>query len=620
MKITELLTKNTIIVELNSTTKADVIDELTNKLDSAGKLNDKNEFKNAIWERENEFSTGIGEGIAIPHAKTAAVKTPSLAFGRSADGIDYDSLDGNKSHIFFMIAASEGAHNEHLDTLSRLSSMLMNESFKQKLMNAKTENEILKIVDEEENIYLKGKETNAGTNSKESKSLILAITACPTGIAHTYMAAEALQIAAKEMGIDIKVETQGSVGAENVITGQDLKEAKAVIIAADTKVDKSRFEGMPMVVVSVKDAIKDAKGLINEALQAKPTGIKETTTPRVEKKERAGLYKHLMTGVSHMIPFVVAGGLLIAIGFALGGIYVFNCPGTVAEAIFSTGKQAFALMLPVLAGYMAYSIADRPGLVPGFVGGALASNIGAGFLGALIAGLLAGYVVTLIKKYIKLPKTLDGLMPVLIIPVLSTIIIGLIMMFILGTPMKAINDGLTAWLKGLGGANAAVLGIVLGCFMAFDMGGPFNKAAYIFATGTLASGGSAIMAAVMAAGMTPPLGIALATVIAKKKFTEQEREAGKAAWALGVSFITEGAIPFAAGDPLRVIPSVMAGSAVTGALSMIFGCTLAVPHGGIWILVIPNVVTHLLQYVIAIAAGTVVTALILSAIKKDVVE
>lgn len=448
---------------------------------------------------------------------------------------------------------------------------------------------------------------------------LVAITSCPTGIAHTYMAAEALQIAAKEMGHEIKVETQGSVGAENVITSKDLKEAVAVIIAADTNVDKSRFEGMPMVVVSVKDAIKDAKGLINQALQAKPSG-KKVQASTAQKEERKGIYKHLMTGVSYMIPFVVAGGLLIALGFAFGGIYVYNCPGTVAEALFSTGKQAFGFMLPVLAGFMSYSIADRPGLVPGFVGGALASNIGAGFLGALVAGLLAGYIVSLIKKYIKLPKTLDGLMPVMVIPLLSTILIGLIMIFILSTPMKAVNDGLTAYLKGLGGANAALLGAVLGCFMAFDMGGPFNKAAYLFGTGTLATGGSTIMAAVMAAGMVPPLGIALATVIAKKKFTEQEREAGKAAWALGISFITEGAIPFAAADPFRVIPSIMAGSAVAGALSMVFGATLAVPHGGIWVLVIPNVVTHLLPYVISLVAGTVVTAVILSVVKKNVAE
>lgn len=447
---------------------------------------------------------------------------------------------------------------------------------------------------------------------------LLAITACPTGIAHTYMAAEALQMAAKEMGHTIKVETQGSVGAENVITMQDVKEADAVIIAADTNVDTSRFAGKPMIEVSVKDAIKDAKGLINRALSAKPSTKQAAAMPTVEKKEKTGAYKILMTGVSHMIPFVVAGGLLIALGFALGGIYVYNCPGTIAEALFSAGKQAFGFMLPVLAGYMAYSVADRPGLVPGFVGGAFASSLGGGFLGAIAAGFLAGYTVVGIKKVVKLPKTLDGLMPVLILPVLSTAIVSLIMIFVLKTPLKGINDGLTSTLSGLQGSNAILLGIILGCFMAFDMGGPFNKAAYVFATGTLATGASPVMAAVMAAGMVPPLGIALATVLAKNKFTEQEREAGKAAWALGLSFITEGAIPFAAGDPFRVIPSIMAGSAVAGALSMAFNVTLAVPHGGIWVLVIPNVVTHLFQYVIALVAGTAVTGLILSAIKKPI--
>ncbi len=465
---------------------------------------------------------------------------------------------------------------------------------------------------------------------------LVAVTSCPTGIAHTYMAAEALQMAAKEMGHEIKVETQGSVGAENVITDQDLKEADAVIIAADTNVDTSRFVGKPMVEVSVKDAIKDAKGLINKALAVKPKERKaDTKMPVVEKKEKTGVYKHLMTGVSFMIPFVVAGGLLIALGFAFGGIYVFDCPGTVAEALFVTGKGIFALMLPVLSGYIAYSIADRPGIAPGFIGGALASGSvfsgqflanplasgNSGFLGALITGFLAGYIVLGLKKVIKLPKTLEGLMPVLILPFLSVGIMGLIYLFILGRPLVAINTALLAWLKGLGGANAALLGAVLGCFMAFDMGGPFNKAAYVFGTGTIVAGGSPIMAAVMVAGMTPPLGIALAsTVIAKNKFTEAEREAGKAAWALGVSFITEGAIPFAAADPLRVIPASMAGSAVAGALSMIFGCKLAVPHGGIWVLAIPNVVTNLGGYLIALVAGTIVSALILSVIKKPVTE
>ncbi|MBP2033283.1 PTS system fructose-specific IIC component [Clostridium algifaecis] len=465
---------------------------------------------------------------------------------------------------------------------------------------------------------------------------LVAVTSCPTGIAHTYMAAEALQMAAKEMGHEIKVETQGSVGAENVITEQELKEADAVIIAADTNVDTSRFVDKPMVEVSVKDAIKDAKGLINKALAAKPAVRKvDAKMPVVKKKEKTGVYKHLMTGVSFMIPFVAAGGLLIALGFALGGIYVFDCPGTLAEALFVTGKGIFALMLPVLSGYIAYSIADRPGIAAGFVGGALSSGAvfsgqflakapasgTSGFLGALITGFLAGYLVLGLKKVIKLPKSLEGLMPVLILPLLSVGIVGLIYLFILGGPLIAINTALLTWLKGLAGANAAILGLILGLMMAFDMGGPVNKAAYVFGTGTIVAGGSPIMAAVMVAGMTPPLGIALAsTVLAKKKFTEAEREAGKAAWALGLSFITEGAIPFAAADPLRVIPANMAGSAVAGALSMIFGCKLAVPHGGVWVLAIPNVVTSLGGYLIALVAGTVVTGILLSVIKKNVAE
>ncbi|WP_010241009.1 PTS fructose transporter subunit IIC [Clostridium arbusti] len=454
---------------------------------------------------------------------------------------------------------------------------------------------------------------------------LVAVTSCPTGIAHTYMAAEALQIAAKEMGYEIKVETQGSVGAENVINENDLSEADAVIIAADTNVDKSRFIGKPLIEVPVKEAIKDAKGLINKALEVKITNNKELmedvkTIKKENKSNRSGPYKHLMTGVSFMIPFVAAGGILIALGFAFGGIYVYNVPGSFAEILFSTGKQAFALMIPVLAGYISYSIADRPGLVPGFVGGALASTIGAGFLGALVAGFAAGYIVLAIKKFVKLPKALDGLMPVLILPVLSTALIALLMAYILGNPVKAINDGLFAWLKGLQGANAAILGLVLGLMQAFDMGGPVNKAAYVFATGTIVAGGSPIMAAVMAAGMVPPLGIALATVVSKRKFTETEREAGKAAWALGASFITEGAIPFAAADPLKVIPSIMAGAGVTGALSMLFGCKLSVPHGGLWVLVIPNVITNLLGYLIAIIAGIIITAVMLTILKKDVIE
>lgn len=451
---------------------------------------------------------------------------------------------------------------------------------------------------------------------------LVAITSCPTGIAHTYMAAEALQMAAKEMGHEIKVETQGSVGAENVITEKDIKEARAVIIAADTNVDKSRFAGKPMIEVSVKEAIKDAKGLITRALETKENlNEKVAQIKKEEKESRTGVYKHLMTGVSFMIPFVVAGGILIAISFAFG-ITAFKQAGTFPAALMTIGSGgAFGFMVPILAGYIAYSIADRPGLVPGMVGGYLAVSLGAGFLGGLIAGFLAGYTVYYLKKLIKLPKSLEGLMPVLILPVLSTFIVGIIMIYVVGSPVKAINVALTGWLKGLSGTNAVLLGIILGLMMAFDMGGPVNKAAYTFATATLAANQpSLIMAAVMAAGMVPPLGLALATTIAKNKFTLQEREAGKAAWALGASFITEGAIPFAAADPLRVIPSVMIGSAVTGALSMAFRCTLAVPHGGIFVLPIPHAVGGLGWYIISIAAGTIVTAIILAAIKKTVSE
>ena len=453
----------------------------------------------------------------------------------------------------------------------------------------------------------------------------VAITSCPTGIAHTYMAAEALQVAAREMGHDIKVETQGSVGVENVLTPEDLAQAKAVIIAADTSVDKSRFAGMTVIEVSTKDAIKDALGLLTRAVNAKGSSISPTnqvTQGKSEGKEtKTGVYKHLMTGVSYMIPFVVAGGLLIALGFAFGGIYVYEVPGSFGETLFSAGKAAFALMVPVLGAYIAFSIADRPGIVPGMVGGFIAANNGSGFLGAMVAGFAAGYIVLAIKKYIKLPKSLQGLMPILIIPVLSTAIMGLLMVYVIGKPMTSFNTGLAAWLTSLSGTNAALLGIILGAMMAFDMGGPVNKAAYTFGAASVASGNpSAIMAAVMIAGMVPPLAIALSTVMTKTKYTMEEREAGKANWALGLSFITEGAIPFAAADPLRVMPSIMIGSAVAGGISMAFGSTIIVPHGGIWVLAIPHVVTNLVPYIIALVVGTLVSATLLSVVKKPVSE
>jgi len=449
---------------------------------------------------------------------------------------------------------------------------------------------------------------------------ILAVTACPTGIAHTYMAAEAIADAAKKKGYDVKVETRGSVGVENELTADEIKSADAIILACDTTVPMERFGGKKVLMVGVSDALKDANGLIEKALNAPVYGSANNLADQVSaiKEQRAanrtGVYKHLMNGVSFMIPFVVAGGIIIALSWLVGGTELRN---TLSDYLMKIGGSgAFSFLVPILAGYIAYSIADRPGLAVGMIGGSVAVQLNAGFLGGLVAGFLAGYVVLGIKKYIKLPKSLQGIMPVLIIPVLGALIVGLLMFYVLGVPVAALNAGMTNFLTGLSGANAIILGLVVGLMMAFDMGGPVNKAAYAFATGTLAAGqGSAVMAAVMAAGMTPPLGLALATILFKKKFTEFEKESGKAAWVLGASFITEGAIPFAAADPLRVIPSIMVGSAITGALSMLFNATLSVPHGGIFVFF---AVTNIPMYLVSIAVGTVVTAFMIGALKKSV--
>jgi len=448
---------------------------------------------------------------------------------------------------------------------------------------------------------------------------ILAVTACPTGIAHTYMAAEAIADAAKKKGYDVKVETRGSVGVENELTADEIKSADAIILACDTTVPMERFGGKKVLMVGVSDALKDANGLIEKALNAPvygSTNLADQVSAIKEQRaaNRTGVYKHLMNGVSFMIPFVVAGGIIIALSWLVGGTELRN---TLSDYLMKIGGAgAFSFLVPILAGYIAYSIADRPGLAVGMIGGSVAVQLNAGFLGGLVAGFLAGYVVLGIKKYIKLPKSLQGIMPVLIIPVLGALIVGLLMFYVLGVPVAALNAGMTNFLTGLSGANAIILGLVVGLMMAFDMGGPVNKAAYAFATGTLAAGqGSAVMAAVMAAGMTPPLGLALATILFKKKFTEFEKESGKAAWVLGASFITEGAIPFAAADPLRVIPSIMVGSAITGALSMLFNATLSVPHGGIFVFF---AVTNIPMYLVSIAVGTVVTAFMIGALKKSV--
>jgi len=455
---------------------------------------------------------------------------------------------------------------------------------------------------------------------------LLAVTACPTGIAHTYMAAESLQKAAEKKQIEIKVETRGASGIDNQLTNEEIAQAHAIILAADTDVDEGRFAGKNVVKAGVSDAIKDPHSLIEKALSMNPSPA-ESYTEQVQKikaersSQRTGAYKHLMNGVSYMIPLVVAGGLLIAISFIFG-IKAFDPSDPayhpLAKALMDIGGgSAFALMVPILAGFIAFSIAEKPGLAPGLVGGMLASNIGAGFLGGIIAGFLAGYVTKWLKDMIKLPKNLSGLLPILILPFLATLIVGLLMIFVVGTPVKTVMDGLTAWLSSMSTSNAIFLGLILGAMMAFDMGGPVNKAAYTFAVGLLGSDVYTPMAAVMAAGMTPPLGLWLATVLSPKKYSLEEREAGKAAAVLGISFITEGAIPFAAADPLRVIPSIMVGSAVTGALSMAFGATLRAPHGGIFVLPIPNAVGNLLMYTLAIIIGTVVTAFVVNLLKKE---
>jgi fructose PTS system EIIBC or EIIC component len=625
MRITELLTKDTIVLNLNAHSKESVIDELIEKLYSAGKLNDKEAYKEAILARESQSTTGIGEGIAIPHAKTNAVSQPAIAFGRSLDGIDYQSLDGQSAHLFFMIAAYEGANNDHLATLSRLSSFLMDPAFRSKLESALTKEDILQAIDAKE----KEMEVEEDPIVSASRQKILAVTACPTGIAHTYMAADSLKAKAKEMGVNLKVETNGSSGVKNGLTKTDIEEADAIIVAADKQVEMDRFNGKHVIQVPVAQAIRKPQELIQQALDQDAPVYKSSGSSQSDEKNktaksgRSGFYKHLMSGVSNMLPFVVGGGILIAISFIFG-IKAFdpNDPSyhPIAEALNTIGGgNAFALMIPVLAGFIAMSIADRPGFAPGMVGGFMAATGGAGFLGGLIAGFLAGYIVVGLKKvFSTLPDSLEGIKPVLLYPLFGILLTGLIMMYIVIEPVKALNDALTVWLKGMGTGNLVLLGLILGGMMAIDMGGPINKAAFTFGIAMIDAGNFAPHAAIMAGGMVPPLGLALSTTLFKKKYTKAEREAGKTNYIMGASFITEGAIPFAAADPGRVIPAAIVGSAVAGALSMVFGIGLPAPHGGAF--VIPIVNGNPLLYVLAIVIGAVVTAFIAGLLKKEVKE
>ncbi|WP_442594086.1 PTS fructose transporter subunit IIABC [Neobacillus sp. D3-1R] len=622
MKITKLVTVDTILLSMSSTQKHDAIDELVKVLDAAGKISDKDAFREAILKREAQSTTGIGEGIAIPHAKTAVVKEPAIVFGKSVNGVEYEALDGQPSHLFFMIAAPEGANNTHLDALARLSGMLMNEEVREKLLKASTKKEILDIIDsydqEEEN-------EDKPEQVQQGRKKIVAVTACPTGIAHTYMAADSLKAKAAELGVDIKVETNGSGGAKNILSASDIEEAEAVIIAADINVQMERFNGKHVIQVPVADGIRRPielieKGLKQDAPVYHHVASKEDSSSR-SKNGKVGFYKHLMNGVSNMLPFVVGGGILIAISFMFG----FNAfkpedpsYNKIAEALMTIGGgNAFGLIVPVLAGFIALSIADRPGFAPGMVGGMMAASGGAGFLGGIIAGFLAGYVVVGLRKaFSTLPQSLEGIKSILLFPLFGIAITGFIMLYAVNGPVGKINTGITNWLTDLGTGNAILLGIVLGLMMSFDMGGPVNKAAYVFGTGLLANGVYEPMAAVMAAGMVPPLAIALATTFFKNKFTKEDKDAGKANYIMGLSFITEGAIPFAAADPLRVIPSMMAGSALTGALSMMFHIGLRAPHGGFF--VVPLVEGGVLQYIIAILAGSILSAILLGVLKKPV--
>ncbi|RIU91887.1 PTS fructose transporter subunit IIABC [Oceanobacillus picturae] len=632
MKITELLKQETIILDLQANTKENVLTELIDQLDRAGKLQDKQKFTEGILGREEQSTTGIGEGIAIPHAKSAAVKEPAIAFGRSADGIDYDSLDGQPAHLFFMIAATDGANNAHLEALSRLSTFLMDEKFRTKIYEATSVDHILEAVNQKEAELEEPEEpvTDAPADSKK----ILAVTACPTGIAHTYMAAEKLNETAKEMGINIKVETNGSSGVKNRLTEEEIAEADAIIVAADTKVEMARFDGKHVIQTPVGKALHESKSLLTRAAEQdapvyKHEGGKDESS---EKEGKNGFYKHLMNGVSNMLPFVVGGGILIALSFFWGieatdpDSDSYNAFAAMLKTI--GGDKAFFLMVPVLAGFIASSIAERPGFAPGMVGGLIAITVsgadgadgGSGFLGGLIAGFLAGYVTLFVKKaFSRLPNALEGLKPVLFFPLFSIAITGLIMMLI-NPPLTQVYTGISSFLEGMGGTNQVLVGIILGAMMGFDLGGPINKAAYTFGIAMLDAGNYTFIATVMAAGMVPPLGMAIATTLFKNKFTKTEREAGKTAYVLGACFITEGVIPFAAADPARVIPSVMAGGAVTGGLTMLFDIGLRAPHGGIFVIgLVEGGLAKGLLYALAIIIGAVVAALLAGVLKKRIV-
>lgn len=636
MRITDLLDKRSISLDAAPADKKATLDMAVELMAKSGKLMDVEQYRAQVYAREEESTTGIGEGIAIPHGKCDAVKTPGLAAMVIKNGVDYDSLDGEPVTLLFLIAAPNTKDNVHLDVLSKLSVMLMDENFTTSLRNAKSVEEFLQIIDaaDESAKSIDDRLSDTGITTEEKKSFkLLAVTSCPTGIAHTYMAAEALEKAAKAADCQIKIETRGSAGAKNVLTAEEIAAADCIIIAADAKVPMDRFDGKKVISCQVSDGISKADRLVQQAISGEVEifhGESGAVKTAVAGKESVAhkIYTQLMNGVSHMLPFVVGGGILIAIAFLIDGLNVdinalpadqrsnFGTITPIAAMFKNIGGVAFGLMLPVLAGFIGMAIGDRPALALGFVGGMLAANGKSGFLGALVAGFLAGYLIVGLRKICdKLPDAVEKLAPVLIYPVVGILIMGLAMNFVVEPIMGGINTGLNNFLSGMGDSSRVVLGLILGGMMAIDMGGPFNKAAYVFGTAAIAAGNYDIMAAVMIGGMTPPCAIALATLLFKNKFTKEERDAGPTNFIMGLAFITEGAIPFAASDPLHVLPSCIIGSALAGALSMAFHCTLMAPHGGIFVF---PVVGNALMYLAALAAGTVVSALLLGVLKKKV--
>lgn len=642
MTIRDLLAAESINLNGTPAGKTEALNQCIDLMAKSGKIADVEKYRKGVFAREEEGTTGIGMGIAIPHCKSDAVTKAGLAAMVVKDGVDFESLDGTPAKIIFLIAAPNTEDNVHLQVLSKLSVMLMDEQFTNSLINAGSVDEFLNIIDsaekaKDEKEAAKEAKAKEPVEVKKDDVFIVAVTACPTGIAHTYMAAEAIEKKAKELGYQVKVETRGSGGAKNVLTDDEIAKAAGVIVACDTNVPTDRFDGKKVIECQVSDGINKAEELIKriaagDAPVFKASGKKEASHSSVGGKESIGhqIYKHLMNGVSHMLPFVVGGGILIAIAFLIDGFSVDlnSLPadqranfGTItqAAAMFKgIGGTAFGFMLPILAGFIAMSIADRPGLAVGFVGGSIAANGTSGFLGALVAGFVAGYIVLLLKKvFSKLPESLDGMKPVLLYTLLGIFLVGVIMQFVVEPPIGALNTAINNGLNGLNGASAVVLGVLLGGMMSVDMGGPVNKAAYVFGTASIAAGNYNIMAAVMIGGMVPPIAIALATIFFKNKFTAEERKAGPTNFIMGLSFITEGAIPFAASDPLHVLPACVVGSAVAGGLSMAFGCTLMAPHGGIF--VVPTI-GNPLMYLVALVIGSFIACGLLGLLKKKVSE